>query len=196
MKALPALVSAALAWALARAARVVAVVLVSAVCLASAWPAAAQSLPRMKKFAPGGMGFSIDLPEKDWNVVPGGVESLVVLAQRRFEAAVVIERATLQVELAPEDIGEVFLGVETDHIREMIPSASDIKADLQELGTSRVAAFLYVRSGALGREKVLQYSMPAGKHLYRVVAVARADVFDRHLAVMQAIAASLTPAGP
>jgi hypothetical protein len=165
------------------------------VLLAGAWPAGAQGTPKMKKYAPGGMNVSLDLPEKDWNVVSGGLESLLIVVQKRFEAAVVVERATLQVELAPESITEVFLVSETEHLREMDPSAADIKADLQELGPHRVAAFLFVRNGALGRERVLQYSMPAGKHLYRIVAVARADVFDRHLPVLQAIAASVVPSG-
>jgi hypothetical protein len=166
---------------------------VLALLLACAAPGFAQALPKMKKFAPGGLSFSIDIPEKDWNLVPGGDASLVIVVQRRFEAVVVVERTPLQVELAPEDIGEVFLSLEAEQIREFTPSATDIKADLQEVGTRRVAAFVFTRSGVLGREKVLQYSMPAGKVLYRIVAVARADAFDKSLPLLQAIATSVAP---
>jgi hypothetical protein len=153
----------------------------------------AQGTPRMKKLTVAGQSFAIDYPERDWSLVQGGNVALVTIVQRRFEAALIVERTPLQVELGEDDIGEVFLSVEADHIRETTPSATDMKADLQELGDRRVAAFVYRRNGVSGPERVLQYSMPAGKVLYRVVAVARPDVFDRHLPVLQAMAASLAP---
>ena len=57
-------------------------------------------------------------------------------------AVLLVERTSLQVALGDEDIGDVFLAVEADHIRESTPSATDIKAELQELGDRRVAAFV------------------------------------------------------
>lgn len=153
----------------------------------------AQGVPRLRKLTVAGQGFAIDVPERDWSLLPGGNTSLLSIVQKRFEAALVVERTPLQVELAPEDIGEVFLSIEADRIREIAPSAADIKADLQELGGRRVAAFVYRRNGVLGAERVLQYSMPIGNVLYRIVAVARADRFDTHLAALQAVAASLSP---
>lgn len=153
----------------------------------------AQSVPRMRKLTVASQAFSIDYPEKDWSLVPGGSVTLVAVAQKRFEAVLLVERTSLQVALGDEDIGDVFLAVEAEHIRETTPSATDIKADLQQLGDRRVAAFVYRRNGVLGPERVLQYSMPAGTALYRIVAVAKPEAFDRHLPTMQAMAASLAP---
>jgi hypothetical protein len=153
----------------------------------------AQSTPRMRKLTVAGQAFAIDYPDKDWSLVPSGNTLLVTVVQRRFEAALHVERTPLQVELSDEDIGDVFLSVEADHIRETTPSATDLKADLQELGERRVAAFVYRRNGVLGPERVLQYSMPAGKNLYRIIAVARPESFDRHLPALQAMAISVTP---
>ncbi len=153
----------------------------------------AQNVPRMRKLTVASQSFSIDYPEKDWSLVPGGSTTLLAVAQRRFEAVLVVERTTLQVALSDDEIGEVFLAVEADHIRESVPSATDIKAEIQQLGDRRVAAFFYRRNGVLGPERVLQYSMPAGTALYRIVAVGKPESFDRHLPTMQAMAASLAP---
>jgi hypothetical protein len=153
----------------------------------------AQSAPKMRKLTVPGQGFAIDYPERDWTLVASGNTLVFTVVQRRFEAALHVERTPLQVELSPEDIGDVFLSVEADHIRETTPSATDLKADLQDLGERRVAAFVYRRNGVTGPEQVLQYSMPAGKHLYRIIAVARPDRFDRHLPALQAMAVSLAP---
>lgn len=153
----------------------------------------AQNVPRMRKLTVASQSFSIDYPEKDWSLVPGGSVTLVAVAQKRFEAVLLVERTSLQVALEDEEIGDVFLAVEADHIRESTPSATDIKADLQQLGDRRVAAFVYRRNGVLGPERVLQYSMPAGTSLYRIVAVAKPEAFDRHLPTLQAMAASLAP---
>lgn len=154
-------------------------------------PAHAQNVPRMRTLTVASQSFSVDYPERDWTLVPGGNVALVAIMQRRGEATLVLERTPLQVELSAEEIGEVFLSVETEHIREASPSATDIKADLQELAGRRVAAFFYRRNGATGPERVLQYSMPVGKALYRIIAIARPDAFDRHLPALQAMAASV-----
>lgn len=159
----------------------------------AAGAAHAQNVPRMRKLTVASQSFSIDYPEKDWSLVPGGNAMLVAIAQRRFEAVLLVERSTLQVALSDEEIGDVFLSVEAEHIRESSPSATDIKADLQQLGDRRVAAFVYRRNGVLGPERVLQYSMPAGTSLYRIIAVAKPESFDRHLPALQAMAASLAP---
>ncbi len=153
----------------------------------------AQGVPRLRKLTVASQSFSIDYPEKDWTAVSGGNAMLVAVVQKKFEAVLIVERTPLQVALTNEDVGDVFLSIEADHIREATPSAADMKADLQELGDRKVAAFVYRRTGATGPERVLQYSIPAGTSLYRVIAVARPEFFDRHLPVLQAMAVSVAP---
>lgn len=163
-----------------------------AVVLAGAL-AVAQGVPRMRKLTVAGQAFAMDYPERDWSLVPAGNTLVVTVVQRRFEAALHVERTQLQVELSDEEVGEIFLSVEADHIRQSVPSATDMKAELQELGSRKVAAFVYRRNGVLGPERVLQYSMPAGSTLFRIVGVAKPEVFDRHLPALQAMAASVSP---
>ena len=62
--------------------------------------------------------FRLDLPEKDWRVVPGGVNTLATLVNKDGTASVVIEQETLQIALGPEEIDDNFVQLEVAAIQE------------------------------------------------------------------------------
>ena len=50
----------------------------------------AQNVPRMRKLTVASQSFSIDYPDKDWSLVPGGSVTLLSVAQKRFEAVLLV----------------------------------------------------------------------------------------------------------
>src|SRR5688572_31659088 len=106
--------------------------------------------------------FSVEFP-RDWNwmtVSPSG-ESLAVFVHPRKEAAVVVERARLNVNLGKDEITEVFAEIEAAKLKESQPRASDVVAKIVTEQGKRLILIDYFRPGLGGiRERVRQYSFP------------------------------------
>jgi hypothetical protein len=149
---------------------------------------------RFQPLRPATSRFTVEYPKEDWLVTLGGDAALATFTHRRGEAAVVIERSTLNQPLAPGDITGVFAEIEMDLVRERIPEASGFEARLIEAGSDRVVAIQYLQPGLKGVERVRQYSIARGQDLYRLVCRAGVEQFPRHEAVFAHIAASFTAA--
>ena len=140
--------------------------------------------------------FTFEYPIKDWEQIAGGTSSVLTLAQKKREAAVVIEYQPLRLELAPNEIDEEFAKLELEPINQRQPGATNTGLKLVEMGANRVIVIEYSRKGLMGQEQVRQYSLALGKHLYRIVCSAPTASFGRHEAVFTAIVESFKLASP
>jgi hypothetical protein len=134
----------------------------------------------------------LDLPKKDWMVLPSSGSVLLVIASRKGDAVVLVERSSLQQPLQAADITDLFAQIETDEIKERQPKAADFQSKVLDIGDRRLVAVQYARPGVLGAEKVRQYSMPVGRQLYRVTCISSAARFVAYDPVFAHVAASFT----
>lgn len=121
-------------------------------------------------------GFQMDWPKKDWMLLPSAGSLALVVASRKGDAMVVVERSVLRQPLEPSDITDLFAQLESDSIREK-QKVLDVQSRVIEVGDRKLVAVQYQRTGALGAERVRQYSVPAGTNLYRVVCISSAAQF-------------------
>jgi len=134
----------------------------------------------------------LDLPKKDWMVLPSSGSLVLALASRKGDAVVLVERSALRQALAAEDITDLFAQFEVDAIKEWHPKAADIQSKVLDLGARRLVAVQYARPGVLGSERVRQYSVPVGRQLYRVTCISSAAQFAVYDPVFSHIGASFT----
>ena len=134
----------------------------------------------------------LDLPKKDWMVLPSSGPLVLVMASRKGDAVVLVEQSTLRQALDPEDITDLFAQIEVDAIKERHPKAADFESKVLDLGARRLVAVQYGRPGLLGLERVRQYSVPIGRQLYRVTCISSTALFAVYGPVFSHIAASFT----
>ncbi len=134
----------------------------------------------------------LDLPKKDWMVLPSSGSVLLVLATKKGDAVVLVERSMLRQALEAADITDLFAQIETDAIKERQPKATDFQSKVLDAGDRRLVAVQYGRPGVLGSERVRQYSVAVGKQLYRVTCISSAAQFAAYDSVFSHIAASFT----
>jgi uncharacterized membrane protein len=134
----------------------------------------------------------LDLPRKDWSVLPSSGSVLLILASKKGDAIVLVERSSLQQALEAADITDLFAQIETDGIKERQPKATDFQSKVLDSGDRRLVAVQYARPGVLGSERVRQYSVPVGRQLYRLTCISSAAQFASYDPVFAHIAASFT----
>jgi hypothetical protein len=132
---------------------------------------------------PGGR-FSLEYPNKDWRVVPGGGSAaLVILAREDGEATVGVEAVSLVEALAPSEI-QAMAENEVDNLKTRVPTAKDAKYELVDTRSGTGAMIPYANVGAQGAERVVQYSIPVDRNLFRVIRTARVAAAGKHDAVL------------
>ena len=143
--------------------------------------------------------FTFEYPVKDWETTAGGTSSLVTLAQKKGEAAVVVEYQPLRLELAPSEIDQDFAKLEAEPVTSRQLGAADVTVQLIDVGSNRVIIVDYTRKGIGGAERVRQYTLPLGKQMYRLVCSAPAALFAKHeptfMAMMQSFKVAAAPVG-
>ncbi len=137
-------------------------------------------------------GFQVEWPKKDWLLLPSAGPFALVLATKKGDAMVAVERTSLRQPLQPSDITDLFAQLESDTIKER-EKPVDLQARVIEAGDRRLAAVQYQRSGPQGTERVRQYSVPAGKRLYRLICVSSASQFLTYDPVFAHMAATFAP---
>jgi hypothetical protein len=136
--------------------------------------------------------FGFEVPRKDWLVVPGGGPIFVAIISKKGDAALFVERALLKQPLAPEDITELFAELEIELVKERVPNATDFQTQVIEVDGRKLVAVQYLRQGVTGPERVRQYSIPAGQHLFRLSCVASVGSFAAADRVFAHAAATFT----
>jgi hypothetical protein len=175
--------------------------------LAAGWPAAlaAQSAPKaadpwlarsaklqVQPQRAADAPIQLDLPKRDWMVLPSSGSLVLALASRKGDAVVLVERSALRQALEAEDITDLFAQIEVEAIKERHPKATDVQSKVLDLGDRRLVAVQYTRPGVLGSERVRQYSVPVGRQLYRVTCISSAAQFAVYDPVFSHIGASFT----
>lgn len=153
--------------------------------------AAADSVPpRTRPFV--SPRFKLDLPEKDWRVVGGGVNTLATLVQKDG-ASVVIEQETLQIALAPEEIDNNFVQLEVGAIQEREIAGSGFQGKVIGRGRQPVVVIDYQRRGFAGPEVVRLFVSISGQRLTRLVCSAPPALFTKLEATFTQISVSVQP---
>ncbi len=70
----------------------------------------------------------VDLPKKDWMVLPSSGSLVIAMASRKGDAVVLVERSALRQALEPEDITDLFAQIEVDAIKERYPKAAGFES--------------------------------------------------------------------
>jgi hypothetical protein len=143
--------------------------------------------------------FSIELP-KDWQLAPGHTGTLFSLVQktRRWEpgALITLEYMRLQAPLDPSTIAFVSKReLEQVQMREL--SGKQFSSSVKTGALGPVIFIQYLRPALSGGDDhVVQYSMPIGTTLYRLICVAPATTMEKFRPTFAHVAASFTPAKP
>ena len=139
-------------------------------------------------------GIVVEVPRKDWQVVPGSGEELATLVEKKKEATVLLERSPLQQALSFDEVTDVFVDLEKERLREMNPGATGFQTKLLQVGDSRrVVVVQFTREGAGGPELVRQYSYPEGRNLYRMICRTQVQRLKKYEPIFGHIAASFRP---
>jgi hypothetical protein len=156
-------------------------------------PALAQSGARVKTRPASTTRFRVDLPERDWRLVPGGVNTLGTLTHKDEPVAVVIEYEQLQIALNADEIDTTFAELEAGTIKDHEPNASGLAGSITQVGRRKMAMVNYQRRGVAGPEQVRVLVLVQGRNLYRLVCSAPVSMFVRYAPLFQQLAESFTP---
>jgi len=146
--------------------------------------------------------FSIELP-KGWQLAPGhtGTVFSVVEKTRQSEAGALItlEYMRLQAPLDPLD-QELIAGAGERELKEVQARELSGKQFTSQIKKGEVGPFIviqYNRPGLSGGDDhVVQYSMPIGTTMYRLICIAPAAAVEKFRPVFAHVAASFTPVRP
>jgi hypothetical protein len=131
--------------------------------------------------------FTFEYPSRDWDLVAGGTSSLLTISHKDQQAAVVVEYQPLRLELSPNEIDDHFASLEVEPVTTRQAGVSGVAIKLIDIGATRVVVVDFNRRGPAGLEHARQYSMPIGRHLYRLVCSAPSQYFARHEPVFTTI---------
>jgi hypothetical protein len=137
-------------------------------------------------------GFTVDHP-KDWQVLVGVGSSLAVIFNKSKDAAVAIERLSLAVPLAPNEIIDETAEQEKAEWGRRRPTAKGFSHQFQDLAGTRTIIVDYTQPGARGAEHVRTYTAIRGADKLRVVCTTMQPLFDKYKETFHRIAFSLTP---
>jgi hypothetical protein len=142
--------------------------------------------------------FSLEFP-KDWQVNAGVGDVLVTFAQKKNEAALVIERFHLNLAPTADQIDDLFAQIEEDTLKERQPQASAVAHKIAGGNGRRFVVIDYTRPGLTKPvERARQYSLPIGQDLYRLVCSAAPNQFAKYEPLFAHVSESFTApaAGP
>jgi hypothetical protein len=137
--------------------------------------------------------FRINVPQKDWRLLPGGICSHGSLAHKDSTVAIVIEHEMLRLALGPEEIDKNFAELELAALKEREAPGATFEVSVAPLGGRRAVTIDYQRRGLSAAERVRVYVVVEKIHLYRLICVAPANQFARHEATFQAVCSSFAP---
>jgi hypothetical protein len=140
--------------------------------------------------------FRVDVPEKDWRLVSGGINTLGIIVHKDGAAAVLVEHEALQIALKPEEVDATFADLEASTIKERETTGTGFTSRVEKGGATQRAVVDFQRRSPSGLEQVRLFVLVNGKHLYRLVCVAPAAQFKTFEPAFQAVASSFTPLDP
>lgn len=169
---------------------------------------AAQSDPwygrsaNQKDFVPAVMpwnSLALDLPKKDWQMVPGRGGILFVAAEKtrnnRPGGAIVLEQRKLALPLADEDINQELAGLEANETLTADPASTAVSHEVKEIDGRKFILVIYTRPGFAGTDTVVQYSFWFGDVKFRVIGVAPTAQLARYQPIFAHVAATFRDNG-
>jgi hypothetical protein len=140
--------------------------------------------------------FEFEYPTKDWRVLPSAGSSLAIVARNDGEATLTIDYLRLTAPLGPEEIGTM-AEVEIQDLKEKHPNAKDFKSEIIDIKAGRGAMIRYSGVGVKGPEQVMQYSVPVGQDLFRVIAIVPEQLVAKYEGIVAHMIGSFkVPASP
>jgi hypothetical protein len=141
--------------------------------------------------------FQFDLPTKDWNELPHGGSTLVILARNDRTATVVIDLTRLTEPLDPSEVA-TNAQIELDLLKEQQPQAKNFASEILETKAGvRGSLIRYARLGTSGPERVMRFSAAIGLNLFRLDAVVPEQSLEKHEPIiMRMIQSFKSPADP
>ena len=130
-----------------------------------------------KPFKDQGGRFQLEYP-KDWQPTIGAGDVIVTFAQKKGEAALVINRFQLLDD--PGQINDVFGQLEGDALKMDQPQATDVSFKIAGANGRPVVLVDYSRPGLTGPERGRQYSFPIGQEVYRLNCTALTGLFAKY----------------
>lgn len=143
--------------------------------------------------------FSLEYPARDWQVLPGAGSVVATIAVKSGEASAVIDVARMNQPLADAEINDLFAQLEAEDIaaRHAGLSVTAETPTMAMVGTRRVVIIKYVRPGLRGQEQVVQYTIPIGQDIYRLICTATSAAFPKYepvfLRMIETFQAPATP---
>jgi hypothetical protein len=128
----------------------------------------------------------------DWRLLVGGEAALFTLVSKNGEALMMLERASLEVTLLPEDVAELFVDLELELAQALSPTATGLRATVVDRDKRRMIIIDFQRDAAGRLERVRHYVYPVGREVYRFVCSAPVLQFDKYGKVFSTVSASLT----
>jgi hypothetical protein len=137
---------------------------------------------------------TIDYPKKDWQIVSGAGTVVVTFAQKRSEAAVLIEDEALEQPLEAKDITTLFAKLEMERIMGQTPGSANFKSAISgDKDRPLVVVDFTKPSATSGVDRARQYLIVLGQRVYRITCSAQPPLFDKYAPIFEHMVASFKP---
>ena len=138
--------------------------------------------------------FSIALP--NWNIAPSHMYTILSAVEKGTQGAITLEQTRLN-EPMPADLEVLtaFKDVQLNIVKGVESTGTGFTADVIKGRFGQLIVIQYRRPGVWGGENhVVQYLMPVGRTMYRLICVApAAEVDKKYKKIFAWVAASFTP---
>lgn len=136
--------------------------------------------------------FTIELPKK-WQLLPGFNTFLILASERtgnnRPGASIVLEQWQLADAV---DVNQAFADyLLEEYLKKREPSVQKFDQELKDVGGRKFVLTRYARDGISGTDGVIDYSIPMGNVLYRVMGIAPAGEISKYQPTFAHVASSL-----
>src|SRR5262245_21655239 len=139
--------------------------------------------------------YAIELP-RDWQIVPGygGIAFMAAEKPRNNQssAAIVLERMQLRAPIGPADVNATLAEIEASLVR-ALPGVQGVEQQIKQ-GEGRAYIFIqYTKPGLTGVDRVVQYSIPVGATMYRLICISPDGQLPNYQQKFAHVAASFKP---
>lgn len=155
--------------------------------------------PKPKDFEapkiPFGGRFTIELP-KNWPMIAGHGAIVFTVAEKAKDnqpaaAAIALERIQLRSSVS---VTRALGDVELTNTQEREADGKDFAQEIKDVGGRRFIFIHYTRPGLTAGDSIVQYSVPVGAVMYRLICVAPTAQLSKYQPIFAHVAASFQPA--
>lgn len=138
--------------------------------------------------------FSIELP-KDWQLAPGHTGTIISSVEKKKNTTggyITLEYWALQGPFDPA-LASAASQVELNEVQKRELSGKGFTSEVKKGNFGPVIVVQYNRPGLKGDDHVVQYSIPVGSTMYRLICIAPLADLDKYRPMFAHVAASFTP---